>query len=188
MRKARIMKPGTAQEKVLLLLLSGIALSCSSSPKQSFRILSLASKEWRKINHSNLTRTVRSLYSHQLIFEKKHSDGSVSLHLTTEGRRRATLGQLLGIKIKNPKHWDSLWRLVLFDIPEKHRKFRDIFRSHLKAVGFHELQHSVFIFPFPCEKEITSLVKLYQAEPFVRIITAEYINNEAVLKKLFKLK
>lgn len=127
------------------------------------------------------------LYRHKLITEQKNSDGSLSLVLTPRGKQQATLGQLLGIKIKKPKRWDTLWRVVLFDIPEKHKKFRDIFRSHLKAVGFHELQHSVFVFPFPCEKEILSLVKLYRAESYVRFITAKDIDNEKLLKKKFSL-
>lgn len=181
------MKLGDTQQKILLVLLSGLALGCSASPTQSFRIIKFARKGWQEINKENLKRSVRLLYRHQLIKERKNSDGSVSLLLTTEGKRQATLGQLFDIKIKKPKRWDKLWRIVIFDIPEKHRKFRDIFRSHLKAVGFHELQHSVFIFPFPCEKEILSLVKLYHAEPFVRFITAQHIDNEAVLKNKFSL-
>lgn len=73
----------------------------------------------------------------------------------------------------------------MFDVPEKKRLFRDILRDHLKVIGFKELQHSVFIFPYPCEKEIQSLVKLYDAAAFVRIITAKTINNETALKQSF---
>lgn len=181
------MRLGSVQQRILLLLLSGLALGCSSSPKTSFRILKLAHREWRAINRRNLTLSARLLYRHKLIRERRNPDGSTSLLLTAEGKKQATLGQLLGIKIKKQKRWDRLWRVVLFDIPEKHRKFRDIFRSHLKVIGFHELQHSVFIFPFPCEKEILSLVKLYHAEPHVRFIEARHIDNETVLRKKFSL-
>lgn len=181
------MKLGSTQQKILILLLSGIALGFCSSPNQSFRVLKLARQEWQRINRKNLHRSIRLLYHFKLVRERKNSDGSVSLLLTAEGKRQATLGQLLGMKIKKPKRWDGLWRIALFDIPEKHKKFRDIFRSHLKVVGFHELQHSVFIFPFPCEKEILSLVTLYHAEPYVRFITAQHIDNEAALKKKFSL-
>lgn len=181
------MKLGPTQQKILLLLLGGLALGCSASPKTSFRVLRLVHRGWRDINRKNLTRSLRLLYTQKLITERKNPDGSISLLLTPEGKRQATLGQLLGIKVKKPKRWDKLWRITLFDIPEKHRKFRDIFRSHLKAIGFHELQHSVFVFPFPCEKEILSLVKLYHAEPYVRFITAQHIDNETVLKRKFSL-
>ncbi len=181
------MRLGPTQLKIILLLLGGLALSCSFSPKTSFRVVKLVHRGWRDINKKNLNRSLRLLYTQQLVTDRKNPDGSISLILTPEGKRQATLGQLLGLKIKKPKRWDLLWRIVLFDIPEKHKKFRDIFRSHLKAIGFHELQHSVFVFPFPCEKEILSLVKLYHATPYVRFITAKHIDNESTLKKKFSL-
>ena len=181
------MRLGPTQQKVLLLLLSGLALGCSASPKTSFRIFRNLHRGWRDINQKNLNRSLRLLYTQQLITDRKNPDGSISLILTPEGKRQATLGQFLGLKIKKPKRWDKLWRIVLFDIPEKHRHFRDIFRSHLKAIGFHELQHSVFVFPFPCEKEILSLVQLYHATAHVRFIEAHHIDNEKALKKKFSL-
>jgi len=181
------MRIGATQQKILLLLLSGLAFGCSTSPKTSFSIIRLANNEWRDIGQRSLRESARLLYRHKLIRERHNSDGSLSLLLTPLGKQQATLGQLLGIKIKKPKDWDNLWRIVIFDIPERHRAFRDIFRSHLKAIGFYELQHSVFIFPFLCKKEILTLVKLYHAEDYVRFITAKDIDNENVLKKKFSL-
>jgi len=144
-------------------------------------------KGWDELDQKNLKRSLLILYQRQLITEQKNPDGSVSLVLTKAGKHEATFSQLFNIKIKKPKRWDKLWRVVLFDIPEKHRKFRDIFRSHLRTIGFHELQHSVFIFPFPCKNEILALVKLYHAESFVRFITAQDIDNELKLRKKFFL-
>jgi len=37
--------------------------------------------------------------------------------------------------IVNDEDWDGLWRLVIFDIPEKERKMRSAIRYHLKKIG-----------------------------------------------------
>lgn len=104
-----------------------------------------------------------------------------------EGKKQARKISLLGnsIKFKKPKRWDGRWRLVIFDIPEKNRNFRDILRNHLQALEFYKLQYSVFISPYPFEKQILELVKIYSAQSYVRVITALEIDNENLIKKHF---
>ena len=75
----------------------------------------------------------------------------------------------------------------MFDIPEKERAFRDILRAHLYRLEFYKLQQSVFVSPHPFEKAILDLVAVYAAEAHVRVITAIKIDNEAKLKKHFKI-
>ncbi|NCQ06287.1 MAG: hypothetical protein GW815_01875 [Candidatus Moranbacteria bacterium] len=180
-------KLGPAQQKILLLFLGGVALGCSASPTQYYSTLRKIRKEWRWIQQQSFNRSLRSLHKQKLLEEIYHKDGTISLRLTADGRARANFFQLFGstIKIKQQKKWDGLWRIVMFDVPEEKRLFRDILRNHLKNIGFKELQHSVFVFPYPCEKEISSLVKLYTAIPYVRIITAKTIDNESEIKRSF---
>ena len=94
---------------------------------------------------------------------------------------------LLGgsISFKKSKDWDKKWRIVLFDIPEKDRAFRDILRGHLRELKFFKLQHSVFVSPHPFEVAILELTELYSAQAYVRVITAEKIDNEDSLKRHF---
>lgn len=180
-------KIGPTQEKVLLLLLSGVALGFAGTPTQSWRILFGIPREWERINRANLRRSLRTLATEELLEEVRKKDGTVVLQLTEMGKKRANYLNLFGksIKIRKPKQWDKYWRIVLFDIPEKKRQFRDILREHLKKIGFQELQHSVFIFPYPCEKEIGCLVDLYGAKEYVRVLTVRKIDNEEELKKKF---
>jgi len=114
-------------------------------------------------------------------------NGSFKLILTEEGRRQAKILNLLGscINFKKPKKWDRKWRIVLFDIPEKDRLFRDILREHLRELEFFKLQHSVFVSPHPYEKPILELISLYSAEPYVRVIMASYIDNQDKIKNHF---
>lgn len=180
-------KIGVVQQKILILLLGGITLSLSGSKGHSSRVFKAIRKEWRRIDHRNFNRSLRSLCQQKLLEETRRADGTVIFKLTEQGKQYASYTNLFGskIKIKRPKKWDGLWRLVLFDIPEKKRAFRDILRDHLKKIGFRELQQSVFIFPFPCEKEIACLTELYNAAPFVRVATLQTIDNGEDLKQCF---
>lgn len=179
---------GPIQQKALLLLLGGVALGLSGSPTRYFRILGAMQKEWGDINCQSLNRSIKGLYQSKLVMEKRRADGSVSLVLTPEGRRRAQFFRRGDIEIARPSRWDGQWRIVLFDIPEEKKSLRDIFRRHLQKIGFREFQKSVFIFPYECEREIDSLVRLYDAEQYFRFILATKVNHERDLKKIFSLK
>lgn len=179
---------GPIQQKTLLLLLGGVALGLSGSPTRYFRILGAMRKEWNDISRRSLSRSIKGLYQSKLVTEKYRADGSVSLILTPEGRRRARIFQRKDIEVARPSQWDGQWRIVLFDIPEEKKSLRDVFRRHLQKIGFRELQKSVFIFPYECEREIDSLVRLYDAEQYFRFILATKVNHERDLKKIFSLK
>lgn len=180
-------KIGPVQQKILLLFLGAATLSLSGSKGAFPRVLRATRKEWRKIDQRNFNRSLRSLCQQKLLEEIVRPDGTITLKLTEQGKRQARYTDLFGstIKIKRPKKWDGLWRLIIFDIPEKKRAFRNILRNHLKEIGFRELQQSAFIFPFPCEQEIACLTELYGAESFVRIATLKSIDNEHLLKQHF---
>lgn len=178
---------GPVQRKIILVLLGGVALGFSSSSRQYFKTFRKITKEWKKIDQRSFSRSIRKLSSKKLVEEKYSSDGSFELVLTEEGRQLAKRLSFMGdaINFKKPKRWDRRWRLVFFDIPEKDRDFRDILRDHLYNLNFFKIQKSVFVSPHPFEKQILELVKLYSAEPYVRVITAMYIDNEAKIKNYF---
>ncbi len=175
------------QKKILIVLLGGITLSLSYSPKQYFRTLRAIRKDWQNTNQQNFNRSIRKLIKEKILEEKIMSDGSIKLILTKEGKKHAKIMSILGksIKFVTSKRWDKKWRIVIFDIPEKDRLFRDILRKHLKFLKFYKLQHSVFISPYPFEKQILEMIKIYSAQKYVRVITALKIDNENEIKKHF---
>lgn len=185
--KTKTKKVGSLQQKILLLLLGGLALGLSGSPSRYFRILRMIGKEWRDIERRNLARSIRALYQSQLVAEKHNADGTVTLVLTKEGKERALTYRLEEIEIKTPARWDGYWRIVLFDIPEDIKKLRDAFRRHLKRLGFYEFQKSVFIHPYDCSNEIDFLIEFYNARPYIRFVLAKHLDNELHIKKVFSL-
>ncbi len=180
-------KFGPIQKKILLTFLGGIALGSSKSSIQYFRTLKAIRSDWKRINQNNFNRSLDSLLKQNLLETKQLKNGSYKLVLTPQGRIQAKKLSLLGssIKFKKPKRWNKKWLLVIFDIPEKDRAFRDILRQQLRELEFKKLQNSVFVSPYPFEKSILELVYLYRAEKYVRTIIATSIDNEKSLKKYF---
>jgi len=178
---------GSVQKKILLALTGGVALGMSSSPRTYYRTLRLLKKDWQKINQQNFSNSIRRLSAEKLLEEKHSPDGSFKLVLTARGKKEARILSLLGnsISFEKPKRWDGKWRIVVFDIPEKSRVFRNILREHLGELDFYKLQNSVFVSPYPFEKPVLELIELYSAGQYVRVITATKIDNEEKLKNRF---
>jgi len=177
--------PGKVQKKVLLLLLGGLTLGLSGTPKRYFKVLKMIKEEWKEIDRDNLKRAVRSLYKSKLISERENKDGTTTLVLTDEGREKALTYNIKNMEMKRPDEWDGYWRIVLYDIPEQLRGLRSSIRIHLKDIGFHELQKSVFVYPYECWDPVEFLVEHYKAGKYVRFIVADSIDNEDYLKRKF---
>lgn len=171
----------------MLTLLGSVALGLSGNPRQYFKTLKSIRREWRDIDQQSFERSIKRLSQEKLVKEKRLTDGSFKLLLTEEGKREAKKLSLFGnsIKFKKPRKWDRKWRIVLFDIPEKDRIFRDILREHLRELKFYKLQHSVFVSPYSFEKPIIELISLYSAKQHVRVVTAIKIDNENQIKNHF---
>lgn len=180
-------KKGATKEKILLLLLGGLALGLQRSPKGYFKVLDTIAADWRKINERQLLREIRALYRSKLIDQKTHRDGTVTFVLNKDGKETALRFNLDNMVISRHQ-WDGTWRIVIFDIPERIKKVREAIRFHLNKLGFLELQHSVFVIPFKCEDEVEYLTEFYNARRFVRYIEAQKIDNELDLKHKFHLR
>ncbi|NTW89635.1 MAG: hypothetical protein HGB37_01845 [Candidatus Moranbacteria bacterium] len=178
---------GPVQEKTLLILLGVIALGGSRTIVRQARLVSELRKEWKKIDRRSVARSLRRLSEEKLISEKVLPDETVHFALTSEGRRKASFLNLFGsaITFRKPKKWDGKWRVVAFDIPEKSRSFRRILREHLHEAEFYQLQQSVFVSPYPFEEPFAKLVRLYDAEPYVRIMTVSWMDDELKLRRIF---
>ena len=181
-----MIKKGTTQEKVLLLLLGGLALSLTRSPRGYYKILKKIEKGWKDINRRQLMYSINALYKSQLVNQINNRDGTTTYVLNKAGKQLALRFNLDTMTISKHK-WDKKWRIVMSDIPERIKKVRDIMRYHLKRLGFIELQHSVFVLPYECRSEIEYIIEFYNTRRFVRYVEASYIDNELDLKHRFHL-
>jgi len=137
-------------------------------------------KGWR------LRESVKRLHKQKLV-DVIYKDGEPIVKITEEGRMRALRYKLYEMEVKRPKVWDRKWRMVIFDIPEKYKRMREIFRQHLKLMEFYQLQKSVWVHPFPCFDEIEFLRQIYRVGVDVTYVVAERIEGAEGLKERFGL-
>lgn len=97
--------------------------------------------------------------------------------LTPKGMRRYLRYGLAETIAGKAKKWDYLWRMVIFDIPEKKRKSRIAFRRDLASSGFYPLQESVFVSPYKCEKEIIEIAKNYGILSHILVFTVASLGS-----------
>lgn len=178
---------GTAKKKVLLLLFGGLSLGLSGSPRTSWKIIGEMVKDWKELGRQATERSVNSLYASKLVAAEANADGTFTLVLSEDGKKKALKYNLSRMKIQKPIYWDKLWRMISFDIPEGERQARDAFREHLLNLGFYELHRSFFIYPYDCRSEIEYITELYDLRNYARFILATYIDNELAVKKFFGL-
>jgi hypothetical protein len=126
--------------------------------------------------YKELYNTVFRLAGLELI-KKEVVSGAISLTITPEGEK--SLG-------RNAPKRDGVWKLVIFDIPEKQKYVRVVLRAKLKALHFKKWQNSIWISPFILDKEIEEELGQLGKRFFVRLIKVKEINITDDLEGLFK--
>ena len=134
---------------------------------------------------SEIKKTVNRLATQRLISIKEQGK-EVKIELLEKGKRKVLAYEIENLKLNRSK-WDGLWRIVIFDIPEKKKIAREFLRVKLRELGFYTLQKSVLVTPWEC-KEIVDFVKhYYLVGDCVNLILAKSLDNEEYLKKYFDL-
>lgn len=118
---------------------------------------------------------------------RKKSNGTVEIKLTNLGEKKVAMRALENLHISVPEKWDDIWRIVIFDIPEKNKWGREGLRERLKRLGFYPLQKSTFVFPYPCREEIEFLGRIHGVGHHLRYIETSNISFDADLKEFFNL-
>lgn len=107
--------------------------------------------------------------------------------LTNSGREWFKRSRLKYFRSTHPV-WDKKWRIIMFDIPAEMDKERQRFRQRIKTLDCYMLQKSVFVFPYPCEEEISIWCQQLKLDSHVEVIEAEHIGSkESYVKKHFDL-
>lgn len=113
---------------------------------------------------STLSAAVARLRKKGLV-EKIVDEDKVVLRLTDLGR-----DWLVKHKVEDQLEWDGIWRLVIFDIPEKHKRVRNILRRRLRGWGFNSWQKSVWATKKPLTETLRTLVKELGIDDWVLVI------------------
>ena len=120
-------------------------------------------------------------------FVSEDSKG-ITIRITNNGKKYLKTFDIDSITLNKPISWDKKWRLVVFDIPEKHKKAREALRRKLKDLNLVRLQDSVWVTPYPCDDEIRFLGEIFNIPFNVDVfITDDLRHHEIKLKKYFEL-
>lgn len=119
---------------------------------------------------------------------KRGGDGGQFFVLTEKGKKehKSILSKLIIEKRKLEK-WDGQWRVLIFDIPEKYRKYRKFLRTELIDYGFEPLQKSVWVSPYRVSENLKDAIEELGIEKWAKIMVADALFDEEELKRKFKL-
>lgn len=110
------------------------------------------------------------------------------LETTEQGKRRLKKFEFDNILLPKKVRWDNKWRIIIFDIPENHRRARNIFQYKLKSLGFYPLQKSVFVYPHECRDEIDFVTSFCEIRQFVHYLEAADLDGkEGATRRFFHL-
>jgi CRISPR-associated endonuclease Cas2 len=120
----------------------------------------------------------------QGLIKEIRKQGKIFLTLTAKGELQSLVSKM-DVDIQGK--WDGKWRMVIFDIPEDARDKRDQLRWLLKKRGFIKLQASVFVNPYPLNREALKYLKQSGLMSYIRIAKIEEFDEDTDLRKKFKL-
>ncbi len=168
------------------LLMAGAVYIAASSPyfvRNLFRYYKRSKKYPRKKIWDSFYRLRK-----KGLIEVKREGAQIYISLTERGKKEAGMLQIDALKINRPKKWDHKWRLVIFDIVQLKKFYREAFRGKLKQLGFYPLQKSVWICPFDCQPEIEILKEFFGlSEKEVRLVVAQTIGDDTPIRTMFKI-
>lgn len=132
-------------------------------------------------------KIITRLKKQKYVTIEENPNNTVTVKITKQGMIRALTYQLETMQLKKPKSWDKKWRVIIFDIPEKYKKIREIFRMRLRQLNLYLLQDSVFVSPYPCFNEVEFLRELYGIPSTVKYLLVDRIEEDQELKEYFSL-
>ena len=101
----------------------------------------------------------------------KYND-TLILKLTDKGKSEAILRKIL-----NSEERDGKWRIAIFDIPEKHRKVRNVLRGKLKTWGFQQWQKSVWASQKDVTVPLRQFIEEIGVQKWVMVVESENVGS-----------
>ena len=191
------MKKGDAVKIILkgILYTGGFAALSIASPTFPSRILPQLIKHIRYKAKKRKRDEEKKLYNafyylkRNGLIDFEYRGKQLYISLTSEGKKRLEKYQIDGLKIKKPSKWDKKWRVLIFDIEDRHKMKREALRGKLKELGLYQLQKSVWVCPYDFRREIFILRNFFGLEKKeMKVITASDVEDDREMKIFFGVK
>lgn len=134
-----------------------------------FRLKQRWQKEKRRKNFSRLVYYLKK----RGLIKIENLQNKEAVLLTPRGSKR-----ILEIKCKmtdKKYRGDGKWQMIIFDIPEKKRKWRDLLRDNLVFLGYKMLQKSIWVCPYNVERETENILREYFLDRYVKTFLVEEV-------------
>lgn len=133
-------------------------------------------------------KTALGKLKHKGEIEFIERDGKKYARLTKRGEQTfALMSEKMGLEDAKPRRWDRRYRLIMFDIPERRKGVRDRLRQEMQGSGFLRIQDSAWLYPYDCEEYVALLKANLHIGKDVLYAVVEEIENDAWIRKHFKL-
>ncbi|MEK9143811.1 MAG: hypothetical protein AAB481_04265 [Patescibacteria group bacterium] len=139
---------------------------------------------WKRYNKGYLRQSLRRLEAQKLV-KYVSLDGQDVVTITKEGKKKILKYTLEHLEVKKPESWDENWRVVIYDIPARDRSLQLVIRDALKAMGFYQMQESVYLFPYPCYDEVEFLRSFYGVGDMVKYLLVTKLEDDAPYRQYF---
>jgi CRISPR/Cas system-associated endoribonuclease Cas2 len=175
---------------------TGTIAIASTSPAFGHKIISQLIRDMRyRLKSKKRKCQIKPSYINSFYYLKEkgfirieNRGGQIYISLTKEGRAKADKYQIDDLEIKKPDKWDGKWRIMIFDIQDKHKIKRETLRGKIKELGMFQLQKSVWVHPYDFSKEIKILRDFFGlTKDEMKIIIASVVEDDRKLKEFFKL-
>lgn len=147
--------------------------------------------QWKR-NYENkkrehIRKALHNLSHRGLVSFQLAGNGEIKVTITKKGAQVVRRIDIETMTLPRQDRWDSVWRVVIFDIPNTKHKNRSAFTQQMKHMGFQLMQKSVWAYPYPCHEEIMILRKFYEIERYVTYLETTVVEDEPIWKAKFDL-
>lgn len=185
----RLIDKKSTSGQIIYALGMGLGISVAlSNRRSSHKMTKILLKEIFGLNQEpkNLTRSFSKLRQLKLV-SMEQAGKETKMVLTEKGQMTFLRFNYENLQVKKNKIWDRNFRMVIFDIPEKKRKQRDLFRAKIKEMNFVKFNDSVWVYPYPCQREIDFIAHYLGIGKYVHFVLAKDLTNRERLEAFFKL-
>jgi len=140
-------------------------------------------------NAQERQRIKQSVYGlkKQKLIHIYNKNGKEIVEITEKGKKRILQYDFEDMKVDKSRRWDGFWRIIIFDIPEKKKRVRNLINFKLKDMDFYPLQKSTFVLPYECKNEIDFMKEYLGVGKNIVYIKSKEISDDERLKKYFNL-
>ena len=105
----------------------------------------------------------------------KNLENKKAIFLTSKGARRVLKNKFKTSHKNYQQRKDGKWVMILFDVPRKDNKKRDLLRSVLRNLGYQIFQQSVWINKCDVIKKTEEMLQFYVLDKYVKMFLIEKI-------------